>query len=71
MYSENIPPAGVSMVSKRIDTRTVEFVTTRDSKEVLTQHVTLSSDGKTMRIDAKGVNAQGEQVQSLLVLEKQ
>lgn len=64
-------PAGMSAVSKRIDKRTVEIVTTRDGKEVSRQHTTISSDGKTLRNLVKGVNAKGESYQNEFVFDKQ
>jgi len=70
-YTENGPPAGVSVVTKRINDRTVDFITTRDGKEVSTNHVTVSPDGKTMRLSVKGMDAQGKPVQSVLVFERQ
>jgi hypothetical protein len=70
-YTMNAPPAGVSVVAKRLDDRTVDFITMQDGKEVSTNHVTVSATGKTMRLSVKGVNAQGEPTESLLVFEKQ
>jgi hypothetical protein len=70
-YSEGGPPAGVSVASKRINDRTVELVTSRDGKEVSTTHVTVSSDGKTMRLATSGVDAQSKPVHSRAVYEKQ
>ena len=70
VYSEGTPPAGVSSGTKRIDDRTVDFITTRDGKEVSTNHVTVSADSKTMRFSVKGVDAQGKPVQGLAVFDR-
>ncbi|MGD1098520.1 MAG: hypothetical protein ABSB35_41890 [Bryobacteraceae bacterium] len=71
MYSEGAPPAGVSVVTKRIDDRTVDLITTRDGKVVSTNHAVISADNKIMRLSVKGVDAQGKPVQSLAVFERQ
>ena len=63
-------PAGVTVMSKRPDQRTVEMVTMRDGKEVSTQRNTVSADGKTLRAASKGLNAQGQTVESEAVWEK-
>ncbi|MGD1096752.1 MAG: hypothetical protein ABSB35_32760, partial [Bryobacteraceae bacterium] len=65
VYSEGAPPAGVSSATKRIDDRTVDFITRLNGKDVSTNHVTVSADGKTMRLSLKGTDAQGKPVQSL------
>jgi len=70
-YTEGAPPAGVSVATTRIDERTVDFITTRDGKTVSTNHVTVSGNGETMRLDVKGVDPQGKPVQSLIVFDKQ
>ena len=63
-------PAGMTVTSKRLDQRTVEMVTMRDGKEVSTQRSTVSADGKTLRAATKGLNAQGQMVESVAVWEK-
>jgi hypothetical protein len=70
-YSEGGPPAGVSVASKRINDRTVDFITTRDGKEVSTTHITVNSNGKTMRLATHGTDARGKPVHSTAVFEKQ
>lgn len=63
-------PAGMTVTSKRLDQRTYEMVTMRDGKEVSTQRNTVSTDGRTLRAAGKGVDAQGQPVESLFVWEK-
>jgi len=63
-------PAGMTVTSKRLDPRTVEMVTMRDGKEVSTQRNTVSADGKTLRAASKGLNAQGQTLESEAVWEK-
>ena len=70
-YSEGGPPAGVSVTTKRINDRAVDFITTNNGKVVSTNHVTVSANGKTMQLNAEGVNAQGQPVQSMIVYQKQ
>lgn len=70
-YSEGGPPAGVSVSSKRIDERNVDATTTRDRQVVATGHVTVSSDGKTMRQVSKGTDPQGKSYERVIVFEKQ
>jgi hypothetical protein len=64
-------PAGTSEVVKRINDSTLEFIRSRDGKVIATNHVTLSADGKMMRIDSRSVDAQGQPVQVLYVLDRQ
>jgi hypothetical protein len=71
VFTEGGPPAGASVALKRISGRTVDFITTRDGKVVLTRRVTVSANGKTMRTDEKGVDAQGKPVQALYLSDKQ
>jgi hypothetical protein len=70
-FAEGAPPTGTSMASKRINDRTVDLITTRDGKAVSTNHVTVSANGKTMRGDEKGVDAQGKPIQGFAVWDKQ
>ncbi len=70
-YSEGAPPAGVSVTTKRIDERTIDIITTRDGKVVGTSHVTVSSDGKTMRQEVKGTDPQAKSYERVIVFEKQ
>jgi hypothetical protein len=70
-YSDGAPPAGTSLVMKRISDSAFDLITTRDGKVVSTNHVTLSADGKTMRGDIKGIDAQGKPVQGLELWDKQ
>jgi hypothetical protein len=63
-------PAGLTVTSKRPNQRTVEMVTMREGKEVSTQRNTVSADGKTLKAASKGLNAQGQTVESEAVWEK-
>jgi hypothetical protein len=55
-----------------VDPFTVDFTTYVDGKPTgLKGHRTLSKDGKTMTIEQKGTNAQGQATSSVAVWEKQ
>ena len=70
-YSEGAPPAGMSMVTKRLNERAVDMILSQGDKVVSTNHVTVSPDGKTMRLSITGVNAQGQPVKSVLLYNRQ
>ena len=56
---------------KRVDARTTERVDKKDGKVVQTLNRVVSADGKTMTVTVKGVNARGENVNNVVVFEKQ
>jgi hypothetical protein len=70
-FSEGAPPAGTAIIMKVINDSVVDTITTRDGKAISTSHFTLSANGKTMRVETKGVDAQGKPVQGLGVYDKQ
>jgi hypothetical protein len=70
-FAEGAPPAGIFASIKTINDRTVDFIITRGGKVVETRHRTVSADGKTMRVDIEGVDAQGKPVQGLELFDKQ
>jgi hypothetical protein len=70
-YSEGAPPAGTSIAANKINDSTIDHITTRDGKVVLTRHVTVSANGKTMRDDIKGLDAQGKAVHGMELWDKQ
>lgn len=59
-----------SISMERIDANTIEFTQSRDGKVTLRGTRSVSKDGKTMTITAKGTTAKGEPVDDLLVFEK-
>ena len=71
VFSKGALPAGTSDAWKRINDSTGEFITTRDGKVVMTRHVMVSADGKTMRADIEGIDAQGKLVQGMELFDKQ
>jgi hypothetical protein len=56
---------------KKIDDTTVEFIRLKDGKEVQRGTRALSADRKTMTFSTKGVNASGQQIDNVVVYEKQ
>lgn len=56
---------------KRINANTVERTDRVGGKVTVVITRTLSADGKTLTITAKGVNAQGQKVDSMSIYEKQ
>jgi hypothetical protein len=70
-YSEGAPSTGTSVTGTKINNSTLEHITTRDGKVVLTRHNTVSANGKTMRDDTKGVDAQGKPIQGFTLWDKQ
>jgi len=64
--------SGVDTVSvKRIDTNTVESTLKRDGQAVMTVRSTVSEDGKTRTSIFKGKDAQGRNVNNVVVYDKQ
>ena len=55
----------------RVDAWTFDAVLKKGGKVVSTNRNTVSKDGKTMTVTAKGVNATGQPVSSTVVLDKQ
>jgi hypothetical protein len=56
---------------KRIDDRTFEVMGKVDGKPAVTTRVAVSADGKTMTATQTGKNAQGENINNAIVLDKQ
>ena len=56
---------------KRVDARTTERTDKKDGTVAQTLRRVVSQDGKTMTVTVKGKNAQGQDVNSTLVFEKQ
>ena len=69
--SGNRPPVGTSAVMKKLNDRTADFIYARDGKVYLTDHYTVSADGKTIRNQYKGTDAQGKLVEGLTVWDRQ
>lgn len=64
------PDADTSAYTK-IDNHTYQVVSKKGGKPTLTSRVTISADGKTRTVVQTGVNAQGQQVNNVLVYERQ
>ena len=63
-------PDADTLSLKRTDASTAEFTLKRAGKVVITGTRTISKDGKTMTITAKGTNTQGQTLNEVEVFEK-
>jgi hypothetical protein len=59
-----------SVALKRVDSLTIEHTRKKGGKVVNTATVTVSKDGRTLTVRAKGVNSKGQQINDVLVYEK-
>jgi hypothetical protein len=60
-----------SIALKRIDARTVESTTKKDGTVMLTSRTAVSHDGKTRTLTSKGKNAAGQDVDNVVVYDRQ
>jgi hypothetical protein len=60
-----------SISMKKINDNTIETVSKKDGKPVMTVRSTVSKDGKTRTTTQKGKNAKGQAVNNTLVYDKQ
>jgi hypothetical protein len=58
-FTEGAPPAGVSIVSKRVDDRTFDATGTMNGKQIMTQRTVVSADQKTMTFKESGTDDKG------------
>jgi hypothetical protein len=58
-------------VSKRVDDRTVDTTGTMNGKKVLTQHIVVSADHKTMIIRESGVDEKGQAFKAVYAYDRQ
>jgi hypothetical protein len=64
-------PNGDNFSHKHVGYSTEEYTRWRDGKAVQTGSTTRSSDGKTLTLTTRAVDASGQQVRSVLVYERQ
>jgi hypothetical protein len=57
--------------SKRVDDNTRDTAYTSNGKQQEAEHMVVSDDGNTMTVTVRGVDANGNPVQQVLVFEKQ
>ena len=60
-----------SIALKRIDADTIESTTKKDGTVMVTMRTVISQDGKTRTVTFKGKNAAGQDVNHVIVYEKQ
>jgi hypothetical protein len=63
-------PGAVAALT-RVDAHTVKIVGKRDGKEILTQTITTSADGKTRTVTTHGKDAKGQAIETVSVYDKQ
>jgi hypothetical protein len=64
-------PAFDSIALKRIDANTIESTTKKDGTVMATSRTVISKDGKTRTVTIKGKNAKGQDVNNVVVYDKQ
>jgi hypothetical protein len=64
-------PDADTVARTRVNANTVETVSKKAGKVVITQQSTVSADGKTRTVTTKGVNAAGKPVNNIAVYERQ
>jgi len=73
--SKDYPYAGnpdVDSISvKQVDSNTAKYILKKAGKAVETGSRTVSKDGKTLTLKAKGTTAKGEKYENVLVFDKQ
>ena len=57
--------------AKQINDHTIEVVSKKDGKVVLTAHVVVAADGKTRTVTVNGTDAQGKKYKAVAVYDKQ
>jgi hypothetical protein len=60
-----------AVTSKRVSARVRDNRYSKNGKEILSRRVVVSQDGKTMRINVKGTDAQGKSIAGVDVFDKQ
>jgi len=70
-YLEGGPTDGTTESVKMVDANTMHVTFMKDGKEVGTERITVSADGKTMRIVEKGTSPDGKPYSGEFVFEKQ
>lgn len=70
---EGVPPAGTSrVVSKRkADSNILDSTTVRDGKVIQTLHAVIGEDGKSMRVNIKRTDAQGNSSEDAILYDRQ
>ena len=64
-------PEADTIVLKRVNANTIETISKKNGKPVMTTRSVVSKDGKTRISTQKGTNAKGERVNNTIVYEKQ
>lgn len=62
---------GLALNFKRVDERTLDGTYTMDGKQVGFSHLTVSTDGKSMRVDSTATDGQGNSDQATVFLDRQ
>lgn len=70
-YTEGAPPVGITDTMKSIDDRTDDVISTMNGKVVLTTHVVVSANHKTMTLTQSGVDEKGKAFKTVQVYDRQ
>ena len=70
-FTEGGPPAGTTVVGKRVDTNTYDTTSTMNGKQVGTSRVVVSADGKTLTLTQKGVDEKGKAFRNVEIYDRQ
>ena len=70
-YTEGGPPAGPTVVGKRVDANTLDSTATMNGKQVGTTHAVVSADGQTLTLTRTGVDEKGKATKGVEVLTRQ
>jgi hypothetical protein len=64
-------PAFDSIALKRVDANTTDSTTKKDGKVMVSSRAVVSNDGKTRTLTSKGKNLKGQDVNSVVVFDRQ
>ena len=70
-YTEGGPPAGVSVMSRRVNPTTIDSTSMMNGKEIGSTHTTISADSKTLTLVRKGADARGMSVDGTEIYHRQ
>jgi hypothetical protein len=70
-FPDGAPPAGAALVMKRVDEHAFDLIRISNGRAVSVNHFTVTADGKTMRGNIAGLDAQGKAVHGIELWDKQ
>jgi hypothetical protein len=70
-FTEGGPPAGMTVVMKKLDAKTVEDVSTMNGKQIGTTHVAISANGKMLTVKQTQMDEKGKAFTNISVYNRQ